>query len=441
MKKNNLFTAICLATCLLSCSSNSDEYINIIPSYNRDVTNINMRTDEGIIEGDASHQYLANILYHCIEESIAKKTDKDYLKKVFPDYYGGAYTDNEGLLTILIKGNLENGKKNILSHINYDEIIVFKECRFSYQELTDIIDQITTHFQFLPKRIQDNIDSYYLDDMSNNVVIRLLDIDNESVSFLKSIIKNTDAVIFIKKSKDNKAPLYSTKPPIFWEYIQPGSVVHCYSNSYQSYGSWAFRARDVNDVTKEGMVTACHVLSINNDSAFICSYFVGVSELPIYTSDADVAFVEIENNYPIICFIPDNTMSTDYQYGAYPSTWGANPSDELSTDLWDPIVGTIVNKRGWTTGLTTGTVQCSNYCQVVDLGYGQTRTIVNNTYASFTTMMGDSGGIVYTYFSNQNKRCTSGIISGMVFANNGSVCGGFFTKAYIALARLGVERY
>lgn len=92
MKKVFIFAAICLATCLLSCSSNSDEYISNVPSYNRDVANINMRTDEGMIEADASHQCMANVLFHRMEEFISIKSETVPFKKVFPDYYGGSYT-------------------------------------------------------------------------------------------------------------------------------------------------------------------------------------------------------------------------------------------------------------------------------------------------------------------------------------------------------------
>ena len=61
-------------------------------------------------------------------------------------------------------------------------------------------------------------------------------------------------------------------------------------------------------------------------------------------------------------------------------------------------------------------------------------------YIYSTTDHGDSGGIVYTYFSNQNKRYTTGIVTGSIKVN-GVIKGGFYSKASLALSTLGLERY
>ena len=65
MKKKHLFTAICIAICLLSCSSNSDDFSNkstLSNTFNSDVTDKN-GLSVYMEEADASNQYLANVLY------------------------------------------------------------------------------------------------------------------------------------------------------------------------------------------------------------------------------------------------------------------------------------------------------------------------------------------------------------------------------------------
>ena len=138
-------------------------------------------------------------------------------------------------------------------------------------------------------------------------------------------------------------------------------------------------------------------------------------------------------------FEGSNDLSTIYVNGDYPN---ANQEQgTLSIETNSPVVGTPVNKRGWTTGRTFGYVMSTNFHSTFIDHYGLYRSIANMEWASFDCDEGDSGGIVYTYYSNLNKRYTTGIISGTVMNNLNVFMGGFYTKANLAIERLGIERY
>lgn len=229
--KKKFFILFCVLPCMLACSSNLDDLISDKDLSKKEGPNMTMRMDERMEEGDASHQYLANVLFKKIEESISSTSEKDSLKRFFPDYFGGAYTDQRGMLTILIKGDIERGRKNILSYVRDNSILTFKECDYSYQELTDIIDVITAHLQDFPEKIRKNIYSYYLDDIGNKVVINLYNIEEESINQISRLGLNNKAIKY-SEIKGNSTPLYTAKPmDYFWEYIQPGSVLFCYANN------------------------------------------------------------------------------------------------------------------------------------------------------------------------------------------------------------------
>lgn len=49
--------------------------------------------------------------------------------------------------------------------------------------------------------------------------------------------------------------------------------------------------------------------------------------------------------------------------------------------------------------------------------------------ASFSCDEGDSGGVVYTYFSAQNKRYTTGILKGYVYYDTWGIYASVFTSA------------
>ena len=439
MKKNNLFTAICLATCLLSCSSNSDEYINSIPSYNRDVTNINMQTDEEIIEGDASHQFLASLLYTKLITTIGKPSKDIPMAVSYPDYFGGAFTDEGGNLTILIKGELKYGEEQVISIIGRSSILRFVECSYSYQELTDIMKKISNNFQSFPRKVQKEMCFYYIEDKENKVIIGLTNLQSETKGIIKKLTNDNKAIDYIECQKKVRVKNLTPKSLVIPVFLGCGSIVQCYRNNDSIYGSWAFRARDINDTTIIGMITAGHVMAVNSDSAFVGNHFVGLTPVAYDTPEIDAAFVETYTENIHNPINPTNILAVANINGLYPNY--SNYTGELSTDMNAPCYDLIVNKRGWTTGLTTGKIKSTDFCEVVEDQNGLIVNIQHMILASFSCDEGDSGGVVYTYFSAQNKRYTTGILKGYVYYDTWGIYASVFTSVITALSMLHLERY
>ena len=376
-------------------------------------------------EGDACLQWHANCLGNLIVNTLQTRDGG----KKYPDYFGGLYTDSTGQLTVLVKGNIEEGK-NAICKICNDNSIDFKQCLYSYQELSEIMSEITKKLPTLPLELRANICSYYLSDSENVVYVGLLQKTDRALNQFREMIMNHDAIRFFEsKMIWNDRDLKTMVVPVW---LKPGGMLSsAFHESLDVYnGSWAFRAREISDTSSCGMVTAAHVV---RDSVFTPSFY-GVP-FSVMTDNVDAAFVTRSNPNVHLTFIPSNTLSTEFHGGSYPSY---TQEVELDTALYSPIAGTTINKRGWTTGLTTGQVTSTNFCTSF-IGYDGLLQVINNmTLATFVCDHGDSGGIVYTYFSNQNKRYTTGIVTGCI---NGVITGGFYTKASLALSTLGLERY
>lgn len=100
-------------------------------------------------------------------------------------------------------------------------------------------------------------------------------------------------------------------------------------------------------------------------------------------------------------------------------------------------MGTIINKRGWKSGRTTGTVLSTNYTNA-NMGVINGPIVTNMSLASFYSDDGDSGGIVYTYISSTNTRFTVGVLRGRLGNDHNKT---IYTKADIVLSKYGLERY
>lgn len=449
MKRLSLFLFV--MSCLGACSRMNE---TIMLNDHEQTAATRSVMNGQMVDGDASHQMEANMLYEEICKTISIKADKPEMGNILPDYLGGAYTDESGRLTILIKGNIEDGRQEIQKVVGDNQLIDYKACQYSYQELSDILSHISKSVHTMPKHIWENLCVYYLEDKENCIIVGLTDISSERIREFQEHVCNHKAIRFVKSTKQGlnsqttpklpqtSSPQTTPKTVFFYFNLMPGAY---YSNRDSNVydGSWAFRARDVNDTTIVGMVTATHV--IDHDSAFIDGFYIGYAPYKVETTSVDASLVHIiEPQWDVQIFVT-NELCCWCKDGYYPILYGGNDEvyeGELATETNSPIYGTPINKRGWTTGWTTGTVQSTNFCLTFQNEVnGPYITVENMTRASFISNNGDSGGVVYTYYSIQNKRYTTGIVGGKLIDNNNNIIGTYFTKAPLALSTLGIERY
>ena len=393
-------------------------------------------------EADASFQQDANDVLAELLGKITTDDEKHHFVKKYPDFYGGAYITGQGRLVVFIHGDFEEGIQQVKSYVNDRGIIDYVSCKYSFQELTDIMNNMNDRLETLPKEIKQNIVMYYIKDDQNKVIVSLRD---NSIHYLDDFQKNVinhPAIEFTDGSMSyNYNMSIDIELPQFQTEIQPGGMFFLGFGNGAGRASWAFRARKENLITN-GMVTVAHAF-ISNDSVFLYGEYVPTLHEDVYDSLADVSFVRIPYNSPGTGMqYPPFMYNLTNKIRYYPNAGlDSIPDIYLSKYTSEPGVGTVINKRGGTTGHTSGIVISSNYTGYVSYRDNDTIYVKNRMIASFASDHGDSGGIVYTFISSSNTRYTVGVLNDFLFNNQTNEYFSFFTKADVALSVLGLHRY
>lgn len=173
---------------------------------------------------------------------------------------------------------------------------------------------------------------------------------------------------------------------------------------------------------QEGFITAGHVASagtyITYENGFGST--IGKCEVSVYSGSVDAAFVKATN----ASYALTNTIN------------GTN--NVLSTTISEPGEGTMINKCGARTGLTSGKIISINATYSIG-----NSIFTNLVSAEYNSDGGDSGCVVYSYVSSTGVRYTLGIHKGR---NNAIVNGqekilSFYIKANLINSALGTSRY
>lgn len=165
-----------------------------------------------------------------------------------------------------------------------------------------------------------------------------------------------------------------------------------------------------------GFLTVGHAIpSVNPDEniVFYRKKPVGVCKQIQNSGIADAAFCELTEPRFVIT---NNISGTEL---------------ELDTETTEAIVGEEVHMKGFKSE-SSGKVVSNNFSILVKGNY-----FYNLVKASYSSMVGDSGGIVYIYNPDKNKCYTVGIQKG-TFTNETM---SLYSKADSVLKIFGVERY
>ncbi len=339
------------------------------------------------------NQNKSSELYSKLNDSFGKvevRKESDY-----PDYYGGAYINNDGNLVVNLVDNSNGNNQDIEKRIGTDAFIP-KSCKYSYKMLTRIMDSLNTYkHQNLKNPICNNFNSYSLLDDQNIIVVYLDNYNQEQIDAFKQQVLDSPAIEF-KKAESKFSSEIS---------VNPGSKIH----HFDKYGSVGYRAKLNGEI---GFVTAGHLVDVNgmiddND------YYYAICRAHKQSGSVDASFCEITDS----SYTPTNTLN--------------GTSNTLSTTISEPGVGTVINKIGYSGGQTSGTILSTNASATDEYGV----TYTNLTSADYTSAAGDSGGIIYSYISSTNTRLTLGIHKGA----SGSTR--YYIKANKINSALGTSRY
>ena len=356
-----------------------------------------------MVEADASSQLDAMLAYQSLME-VCLNGKTRAVSTDYPSYYGGAYINENNKLIVYSTDLSFNSDIYKLTGTNN---IMIEQCTYSYSELTNVMEALNGYKKKnFGNDIARNFDLFYVDDAPNCIVVELKDYSENSIKAFKENVSNSSAIIF-RQSKGDFRELVDS--------VNAGSQITLAVSSTQTgYGSVGYRAKTTNGTI--GIVTAAHVALKGKKLKYKGVEFAQADESRWQNSgNLDAAFCPISN----FSYQPANLIDGSSNY--------------LSTSLSLPGVGTLVNKRGQTTGSSSGNIVSTNASCTVGTTLFEGLTSVSK---QMTCQGGDSGGIVYTYVSAQQKRFTVGIIKGI--DANGLV---YYTKAPEIDSAFNLSRY
>jgi hypothetical protein len=114
----------------------------------------------------------------------------------YPEHYGGAYLNEQGVLTVLIRGDLKFAKKDIISRAE-DTGIAFLPCVYSYREMQEIQDAIYAYqIEHPDDAVSNNINFCMTIVQKNRIEVGLFNNAPDAVSEFKKNVCDSDAIVF-----------------------------------------------------------------------------------------------------------------------------------------------------------------------------------------------------------------------------------------------------
>lgn len=130
-----------------------------------------------------------------ISKSFTSYTRGNIGEFVYPDYYGGIYTNDSGYPVVLIKGNMEKGKEDMIRRAGSDKFEV-ESCDYSFDELSELnskLSDILCEGNF-PDELTWNGVGIWID--KNRVSVDLEVCSEENIQLFKRLISNSPAIVF-----------------------------------------------------------------------------------------------------------------------------------------------------------------------------------------------------------------------------------------------------
>ena len=356
MKKLYLLCSVLSVFLLFSCS---------------DEKNFNEQTDnktqkEVLFKGKELTSRNAVKTFRKVVDSFSQnedgKTKSVGIKAInYPDYYGGAYVDDENRLVILVKKRYRNQLPKMIKSLERDSTVRVVDCDYSFATLLDIVEQINIfNRNNKENEVAKNISVYGIDPSNNRVFVRVKDNSANEIEKFKKHIADSPAIIFsIIKEGFHDVSLT----------VYPGSQYHIGTTT--TWGSLGYRATWFG---QQGFVTAGHVISVG-ETATTNS---GTTDLGYCTrsevsGNVDAAFIQ--------CPLEINLSNQVYL-----------SSDMLSDEVYNPIFGEKVNLMGAATYGNTGYVS-GVFLSVRD---EETGIVIDDCIeVDCNSDHGDSGGIAY----------------------------------------------
>lgn len=390
--KIKLFMTALLSIFLMSCSDQVD-----LPADTQEETQVSKSYLDRASE--------SNTLANKIESSIVSISRSG--ESTYPEYFGGLYIDSDGYLVILTTEDVADSRSAISTVVSDSELVRYKTCKYSYQDLLNATYEIDRALSTASKDITDNFVGYALMTEENVVTVILEDDSQSAITDFEQNIFDSPCLTFTKGKK-----------LVYHSSLGPGSLSVIKSGSSFYGGSYGFRAKESTGSKRNGIVTSGHLAAVGDlvYSGLTSAVQIGSCVKSQVSGSVDAAFVTITDpNYTLT-----NTIG---------STTKTLSAATLNANVGSPVVLCAQNCLAGSSGTVksiVGRYTASNG-----------NVITNVSFATYTTVNRDSGGLVYGVDGTSNKAVGINIGEGQY---NGTYYG-MYCKASLVLSALGITMY
>lgn len=353
----------------------------------------------GVVE---KRQEIASLIYQDLLESFKTGNTKSVITSIdYPEFYGGAFVNEEGNLVINIVG--DSIKSSLLLSERVGNEVQRQVCEYSYKELSSAVEELNRYM--LDENNNTTIErlgfvGFDLSDRDNKIFVKLENCSSDAIREFKAEIANYPFIEFQR----------SEGIPVVHANINCGSGIESGNTGSYNLGSVGYRAKKWDGSV--GVVTCAHVITRPYQDVYINGVMVGASDDWQMSGSIDATFCDITNS----SYVPTNNVE--------------GSSDVVGTSVVEPLQGILVKARGNTTkAVVSGNILSSSTTSTFNLSDGSKLTLTNIASASYHGASGDSGGIVYTALG------TYGIHEG----GTGTIS--YFIKASLINNAFGLTRY
>lgn len=348
-------------------------------------------------------------------QKLRNETPSDY-----PDYYAGAYIQEDGKLVVLLTEVSKTHSDSICSLIRSSDV-VFKTASVPYNDLVSQRDDIIQTYERLKNNSLENtidddlstlLNSFIgigIEERNNRIEVSLTDTSAENIDAFREYLSSYEHISFEQSGAAEKHTSLS-----------PGTYIRAGENA----GSIGYRSyRQLGSSTFYGFTTAAHVAGSYGQSIYNAPYYPSIPSVvcgtvitSLYSGTIDAAFVQTASGFTV-------TNQT--------------PAGKILASSWFTSIpeGMSVIMHGKTSGEKSGVVRNNAYYFTTSDGVSLTDVL----RCSYDADFGDSGGVVFSLYNGDYT--IVGIHHGVVSILQGLNGRAIASKAHNIYTLLNVAPY
>lgn len=348
----------------------------------------------------------------------------------YPDYYGGAFVGDNGQLVVLVKGNLDQAKKDLGTRLRSSNFQT-QACDYSYQELYDLNDKLSVLFENSQLREDLKWISAGMQVVKNRIIVYLENPSEQTIARFKAEVSSSPMIIFDEMSSisynsdiDADTIVQDKAKATVQTNIHMGATCSTSSSTAKANASVGFRAMRG---SVHGFITAAHFLPQTGLTVQFGGVNCGTVAAVCKGPQADAAFVAIDYTK----FYPTNVTQ-----------WTKTVLlDDYISNASLPNVSVVAEGQTTQKAIKAKVTSINNTIEVKQTTVvGNVSYVVKNmAFAEFTdqstiTKPGDSGCIIY----GATAKKWAGVLSGIATSSGKKIT--FFSSAELSLTALGASK-